>query len=167
MSVRCCETVFETVLLDVSFLLNRVELTAALPAIPLRRQIHRAALLAPERPRDFLVARRCGRVGDDRRRERDARVRERLRERAQALAGRAGCGPAHRAPRAFGCPPPPTAGPHAPTPARRGHPGAPGPIATRRTRRPNGAARSRSAFRRPGPPSSAARRAGAAFPGSP
>src|SRR2546426_3062599 len=40
------------------FILDRVELNATLPAIPLRRQVHRTALLAPQRPLDFFIARR-------------------------------------------------------------------------------------------------------------
>src|SRR2546428_11832359 len=85
-----------------------VELTTALPAIPLRRQVHRAALLAPQRPRDFLVA--CsGRVGDNRR---GGGVGGPLRRRHGGAGGIArNPGPELGAPGAGGAPGPPPAAP--------------------------------------------------------
>src|SRR5437879_618458 len=58
-----------TSLLDVIWLSDCSQFRPTLPAVPLRRQVHRTALLAPQRPRGFLVVRGCGRLGEHRRRD--------------------------------------------------------------------------------------------------
>src|SRR6266550_1049492 len=51
---------------DVVWFSDRSELRPTLPAIPLRRRIHRAARLAAQRSRGLLVIRSSGWLGDDR-----------------------------------------------------------------------------------------------------
>src|SRR2546429_9359298 len=58
-----------TSLLDVIWLSDCSQFRPTLPAVPLRRQVHRTALLAPQRPRGFLVVRGCGRLGEHRPRD--------------------------------------------------------------------------------------------------